>query len=139
MTARHVPTEESRKQVEACSGWGLRHEHIATLLGITDKTLRRAYRKELDLGKAKASSNIGKTIYEQAIKGDRTMLIWWSKTQMGWRETVQVTTPPGEALVSATGEAEYLAAYHARLKAAAEGDTPEGADPDPAEAVDPGG
>lgn len=114
----HVPTEETRKQVTAASGFGLRHEKIAILLGITDKTLRRKYRKELDAGSSLAQFNVAKQCYDMAMKGDRTMIIWFEKTRSGMRETVQVATPPGEAFVTAPGEPELIGAYYARIAAA---------------------
>jgi hypothetical protein len=83
----HKPTNESRKTVESTSGLGLPHEQIALLVGIDDKTLRKYYREELDLGKAKANGQIAKTLYSKAIGGDTTSLIWWTKTQMKWAET----------------------------------------------------
>ena len=58
----HVPTDEFRKLVESTSGLGLPHEQIAILVGIDDKTLRKYYRAELDTGKAKANSQIAKTL-----------------------------------------------------------------------------
>jgi len=83
----HKPTNESRKTVETTSGFGLPHEQIALLVGIDDKTLRKYYREELDLGKAKANGQIAKTLYSKAVGGDTTSLIWWTKTQMKWAET----------------------------------------------------
>jgi len=83
----HKPTNESRKTVESTSGLGLPHEQIALLIGIDDKTLRKYYREELDLGKAKANGQIAKTLYSKAVGGDTTSLIWWTKTQMKWAET----------------------------------------------------
>jgi hypothetical protein len=83
----HKPTNESRKTVESTSGLGLPHEQIALLVGIDDKTLRKYYREELDLGKAKANGQIAKTLYSKAVGGDTTSLIWWTKTQMKWAET----------------------------------------------------
>lgn len=112
----HKPTDETRKMVEAAAGVGLAHNTIATLIGITDKTLRRRYRKELNEGVAKAHFNVGKTTYERAIAGDRTLLIWYEKTRMGMRETVQVTTPPGEPFFGVEGEPELIGAYYERLK-----------------------
>ena len=96
----HVPTDESRKLVESTSGLGLPHEQIATLVGIDDKTLRKYYRQELDSGKAKANSQIAKTLYNKAVAGDTTSLIWWTKSQMRWSETVkqEVTGAGGEPL-----------------------------------------
>ena len=83
----HKPTDESRRMVESTSGLGLPHEQIAILVGIDDKTLRKYYREELDLGKAKANGQIAKTLYSKAVGGDTTSLIWWTKTQMKWAET----------------------------------------------------
>jgi hypothetical protein len=87
MTDKHKPTKETRTLVESTSGLGLPHEQIAILVGIDDKTLRKHYREELDLGKAKANGQIAKTLFSKATAGDTTALIWWTKTQMKWAET----------------------------------------------------
>jgi hypothetical protein len=85
----HIPTDEQRRLVESTSGLGLPHEQIAMLVDIDDKTLRKHYRRELDMGKAKANSQIAKTLYQKATAGDTTSLIWWTKAQMRWAETVK--------------------------------------------------
>ena len=54
----HKPTEERRKQVEQASGLGLPHDQIAALIGISDETLRKYYKTELAVGKAKASAQV---------------------------------------------------------------------------------
>ena len=96
----HEPTDETKKLVESTSGLGLPHEQIAILVGIDDKTLRKYYRVELDLGKAKANGQIAKTLFSKATSGDTTALIWWTKTQLRWSETVkqEVTGQDGEPL-----------------------------------------
>lgn len=98
----HVPTDQLRKLVESSSGLGLPHESIAALVGIDDKTLRKYYRKELDEGKAKANGQIAKTLYNKALSGDTTALIWWTKTQLRWSETVkqEITGQDGAPLLS---------------------------------------
>jgi hypothetical protein len=100
MNHTHEPTDQLRKLVESSSGLGLPHEQIAILVGIDDKTLRKHYRQELDIGKAKANSQIAKTLYQKATAGDTTSLIWWTKAQMRWSETVknEVTGADGEPL-----------------------------------------
>ena len=100
MNHTHEPTDQLRKLVESSSGLGLPHEQIAILVGIDDKTLRKHYRQELDIGKAKANSQIAKTLYQKATAGDTTSLIWWTKAQMSWSETVknEVTGADGEPL-----------------------------------------
>ena len=96
----HVVNDQTRKLVESSSGLGLPHEQIAILVGIDDKTLRKHYRAELDIGKAKANGQIAKTLFSKAIAGDTTSLIWWTKAQMRWSETVknEVTGADGEPL-----------------------------------------
>ena len=96
----HQPTDESRRMVESTSGLGLPHEQIAILVGIDDKTLRKYYRTELDTGKAKANGQIAKTLFSKALAGDTASLIWWTKSQMRWSETVkqEVTGADGEPL-----------------------------------------
>lgn len=96
----HKPTEENRKLVESTSGLGLPHEQIAILVGIDDKTLRKHYRHELDVGKAKANGQIAKTLFSKAMSGDTTSLIWWTKAQLRWSETVknEVTGADGTPL-----------------------------------------
>jgi predicted transcriptional regulator len=89
MNREHEPTTELKKLVESSSGLGLPHESIAALVGIDDKTLRKYYRDELDIGKAKAHGQIAKTLYQKALAGDTTSLIWWTKSQMRWSETTK--------------------------------------------------
>jgi hypothetical protein len=85
------PTDAERKQVEALSGYGLPIEQIAVLVrdGIDADTLRKHFREELIRGKAKANGQIGKTLFQKAMAGDTTAMIWWSKTQMRWSETMK--------------------------------------------------
>lgn len=83
----HIPNAENKRLVETSAGLGLPHEHIGALIGIDDKTLRKHYRQELDVGKAKASAQIAKTLFNKAQSGDTTALIWWTKAQMKWAET----------------------------------------------------
>jgi hypothetical protein len=85
------PTDAERKQVEAMSGYGLPIEQIAILIrdGIDADTLRKHFAQELISGKAKANGQVGKTLFQKAIGGDTTAMIWWSKTQMRWKEVQQ--------------------------------------------------
>ena len=83
------PIESERKQVEALSGYGVPFEQIAALVrdGIHIDTLRTYFSTELVNGKAKAHAQVGKGIFQKAMAGDATAQIWWSKCQMGWKET----------------------------------------------------
>lgn len=103
-----VPTDEERAMVEKLSGFGLQQESIAAMVrdGIHIDTLRNHFKRELELGKAKANGKIGKTLFDKAINGDTASLIWWTKTQMRWAETqkheiVQTTISINGALEAA--------------------------------------
>ncbi len=88
---RHAPTSESRKTAESASGLGLPQAQICSLIGdIDEKTLRKHYRKELSDGKAKANGQVVKSLYSSATSGDTTAAIWWTKTQLGWKDTSRV-------------------------------------------------
>ena len=82
------PNDAERKQVEALSGYGLPFEQIAALIrgGIDTDTMRKYFATELVSGKAKANGQVGKTLFQKVMAGDTTAAIWWSKTQMRWKE-----------------------------------------------------
>jgi hypothetical protein len=86
-----APTDEDRKNVEALSGYGLRFSEIAALTcgGIDENTLNKYFKQELIQGKAKANGRVGQTLFQKATGGDTSAMIWWSKTQMGWKENKQ--------------------------------------------------
>jgi hypothetical protein len=43
-------------------------------------------------GKAKANSKIGRGLFQKAMDGDTSALIFWAKTQMRWREIKEEQT-----------------------------------------------
>lgn len=104
----HEPTEATRKTVEALSGFGASHAYIAGEIGITENTLRKHYRAELDRGMEKADIAVAQTLFKRATgalapgqqpdaaKADTTAAIFWAKTRMGWKETTRVETVPGD-------------------------------------------
>jgi hypothetical protein len=83
----HIPTEDSRKLVKTLSAVGIRYVDIALKLDITDDTLRKYYKAELELGRIDANAQLGNTLFQQAKKGNTTALIFWLKTRAGWKET----------------------------------------------------
>ncbi len=97
-----VPTDEERKQVEAMAGYGVPHDNIAALVrgGIDSDTLKKHFKQQLMQGKAKANAKVGQTLFQKATAGDTTAAIWWSKTQMGWKDSVQISGDPDQPLVT---------------------------------------
>lgn len=84
-------TDADRRQVEAMSGYGVPIEQIASLTcgGISVDTLYKYFDVELVNGKAKANAKIGQRLFQRAMDGDTAAMIWWSKSQMRWKERVE--------------------------------------------------
>ena len=80
-------TEEDAKNVEALTIAGVTQKLIAEILKISEPTLRKHYRTELDTSKAKANAVISQALFKQAREGNIAAQIFWLKTQAGWRET----------------------------------------------------
>lgn len=100
-----VPTDADRKLVRKLSGLGLPHNQIRMLVrekGIGLDTLAEHFRVELEEGKADTGWKIANALFNKAMKGDTTAMIWWTKTQMRWSETqkLEVTGKEGGPIQS---------------------------------------
>lgn len=88
----HKPTDASRKQVEALASYGIPQPEIAGVLGITDRTLRKYYRKELDTAETKANAMVAQNLFRQATRDDPKAIpaaIFWMKTRAKWSEKIE--------------------------------------------------
>jgi len=97
---RFDPTAERRRIVEAVAGFGACHADICLLIlnlnrgkPIDEKTLRKHFARELEVGSIKANVAVVKALYENATKGDTTAQIWWTKCRMGWKDTSRIDAP----------------------------------------------
>ncbi len=78
------------------SAFGLRHSDICLFikgakgLPISEPTMRKNFAVELDTGKLKANVKVAQTLYKKAIGGDTTSIIFWLKSQAGWKDTQRV-------------------------------------------------
>jgi hypothetical protein len=82
-------TQADRDRVALLAGYGIPQKQICLMImnGIASDTLAKHFRTELDLGIAKANSDVAGTLYQKAMSGDTTALIWWTKARMKWTET----------------------------------------------------
>ena len=62
MTAQHEPNETTRREVEGMAGAGIPQASIAKATGLSEPTLRKHYRHELDNGGTLATGGRGVAI-----------------------------------------------------------------------------
>lgn len=87
-------TEAQRKNVRALASVGIPQEQIAASLyfekqgkyGISVETLQKLFARELVDGIADANSKVAFALHQQAISGNVTAQIWWTKARMKWRD-----------------------------------------------------
>jgi uncharacterized protein YjcR len=83
----HKPTDDSKKLVRSLSAVGIKYVDIAQKLDISDDTLVKHYKKELEDGRIDANAAIAQTLFQQAKNGNTSAAIFWLKTRAGWKET----------------------------------------------------
>ena len=83
---KYTPTEEDRTRIQKLAGLGMRQKDICYIMGISERTLRRHHKEDCEYGKSFVNSKIAERAYTLAMEGDKTMLIFWMKCQMGWRD-----------------------------------------------------
>jgi len=84
---QHEPDKTTRDTVSLHATVGTPQLLIAKVLGITQPTLRRHYRNELDLALVLANATIGGELFNKAKEGNTLAAIFWMKTRAGWSET----------------------------------------------------
>ena len=93
-------TDEDAKNVEALTIAGVPQKLVSKILKISEPTLRKHYRDELDTSKAKANAVISQSLFKLAREGNVTAQIFWLKTQAGWKEknALELTGKDGDKL-----------------------------------------
>ena len=85
-------TEEQTVQVEALAAY-LSQDQIADYFGITRPTFSAMIERNADIslrykrGKAKAIGAVAQNLIKKAREGDNACMMFYLKTQAGWRET----------------------------------------------------
>ena len=82
----YIKREEDAKLVEALTIAGVTQTLVAQIVKISEPTLRKNFRKELDTSKARANAVISQALFKKAKDGNVVAQIFWLKTQAGWRE-----------------------------------------------------
>ena len=82
----YIKKDEDAKLVEALAIAGVTQTLIAQIVKISEPTLRKNFRKELDTSKARANAIVSQALFKKAKDGNVIAQIFWLKTQAGWKE-----------------------------------------------------
>ena len=82
------PTPDQRKQVKSLAAFGIAHVDIAKFIGIkSPKTMRKHFRRELDLGAIEANARVAQTLLNMATSGNcPSATIFFLKSRARWTE-----------------------------------------------------
>ena len=94
---RHQKNQTTQNEVYKLSVVGTRYEDIALVLGISNDSLKKYYKDELQKGRIEANAAVAGTLYEKAKQGDTPSMIFWLKTRGQWSEknTTELTGEGG--------------------------------------------
>jgi hypothetical protein len=93
----YVPTSEDQKRVLHAVGNGFTQYEIAILLDISEPTLKKYYFAELERGHLLAVESVSRKLYEEAIAGKPTAMIFWLKARAGWSDySLKPAAPDGK-------------------------------------------
>jgi len=92
----HVPTPHSRNTVRDLVSFGVSRKAIAAYLKIQTTTLNKNYPDELDSGLVHSNMMVAKKLYEKALEGDTTCMLFWLKTRGRWVEPEKAQVKPAQ-------------------------------------------
>jgi hypothetical protein len=96
----YIKKDDDAKLVEALTIAGVTQTLVAQIVKISEPTLRKNFRKELDTSKARANAIISQALFKKAKDGNVIAQIFWLKTQAGWKErnALELTGKDGDKL-----------------------------------------
>lgn len=91
----HKPTDENRIRVDAMVTAGAQQWLIAEELGLSEDTLQRHYRSQLEHGSHRALSKIGSSMIKRALDGDHDAAKFVLARRAGWKTGTELSGPDG--------------------------------------------
>lgn len=104
MSNKIILSPEQIESVELMAGRGLTLDDIALILRISPKTLDRRLsdceevREAYDRGRAIAKRTVVNSLFDQIAEGKIAAIIFYLKTQCGWRESEKVESDRHEEI-----------------------------------------
>ncbi len=97
-------TAEHQSVVEALAFMGVSRKTIGEYLGVSDYVIKNHYDSVIKHARTGMNVNVVRSLYQRGLRGDTAALIFWAKTQLGWKETqVREYVLPEISLVAVDG------------------------------------
>ena len=91
-----APTARDRRAVEAMAAAGIGQAQIALVMDIGQPTLRRHFRRELDVGAIQAQVTVTTALFREATRRTKPSvraMELWLRCRCGWREAAAPELP----------------------------------------------
>lgn len=95
----YKPSDDHKTLAIKMASFGITHEQIAMVLGISADTLTKFYGPDLTKARANANMIVGQTLFGMILEKNVTATIFWLKCKAGWAETqkIEMSGPDGQA------------------------------------------
>ena len=95
---------------------GCTQEEIGSIVGISARTLQRRFADLLEVNKNKGKASLRKKMYEKAMKGNDTLLIWLSKQNVNMSDRIHNTNTTEPLQLSIEAQAEEVKEINGKEK-----------------------
>ena len=95
---KFVVTKEMCERAEAYASQGLTQEQIAAVMGMATSTLYdkqnefTEFSNAIKRGKGKGIQQVTNKLFEKALEGDNTAMIFYLKNRAGWQDKIEKET-----------------------------------------------
>ena len=83
----YAPNQKDRDIITMMTASGIPQVNIGRCVGIDVKTMKKYYKAEMECSADMANAKVAQSLFNQAINGNTSAAIWWTKSRMGWKET----------------------------------------------------
>lgn len=87
---KYYPSDEHRKQATEMARVGISNKQIAPVLNISEDTLEKYYAQDMRKARTSATAMVAGKLFQKAMEGDNTCMIFWLKTQAQWQEVMRI-------------------------------------------------
>ena len=100
-----APTDKDREMIRTMAAVGIPRDKICAVVRVSEKTLKRHCRSELETADAQANATVGSSLFEMATKGPASAVrlgaaMFWLRCRAGWAVEPIATGRPGLPIVS---------------------------------------